>query len=745
MKFFGTSPSTLYLSYAIRFVLVALLLTGILALTDQEPEPVWYTFNPAAEYHDTRLDMHNWLDAPAGKHGYVKLDGGDFSFENGKKVKFWGVNIASGWSFPNKPEADQWTHYLAHYGLNSVRFHKFTAPGMEKGVSTRLAADKFDRLDYFSAKLREQGIYYGWSHIYGHKPLPGDSSRLLAYEEVKEAGGGHLKGSTIGLVNFAPDLQDLSIELTINMLEHVNPYTGIRYADDPALNFVELQNEDNLFFATAHNWIMKAPTYKKLISLQFSEWLLDKYKTEEALVQAWGNSALNAWPNFQQQESLEERNIYPLAHHGYLSREYFEQNPQLQARLLDTAFFLYETQNKFYNRYIAAIRKTGYRGPIVASGWQAGDFVAHYLNLHSDYKAGIIDRHNYFGGGKGHRLDTGRFSNISMVSQPGSGLLSTGMQAVADRPFALSEWMSLIPTEWIAESSPIVAIYGMGLQGWDASYAYASNQPAITKTIEAPRHGLYNFDSPLYMPLSPTLARMIYRGDINEGSVVASRKVHLPDLAEGKLNFDEKILQNQDVKSFEGTPQEALARGKVVVEFTSSPEASQIPSLRDLYDQSGNSITSTTGELVWHKAPGEYFTVNTAGTKGMVGFAPEIPISLGDIQLQTYNPFTVVLLTSLEKDKNMAEAESWLVTTLARARNTGMEYDSDKQMLLAPGSAPVLLEAVDAELLFRGRKPKWAYVLDHTGRRTSQKIRLKKNKLSLLGSKYKTLYYEVVF
>ncbi len=724
---------------------LVLSLISLIASSEKEAEPAWFPLNVSGDFTGSRLDMSSWLDAPAGKWGFVKIDGQDFAFENGKPVKFWGVNIASGWAFPEKREAEQWTDYLAHWGLNSVRFHKFTAPGMSKNLSTQLAADKFDQLDYFSAKLREKGIYYGWSHIYGHKPLAGDSSRMLAYGEVKNVGGGHLKGSTIGLVNFAPDLQDLSIELTVNMLNHRNAYTGMRYAEDPALNFIELQNEDNLFFATAHNWIMAAPSYKKLISQQFSNWLLEKYKTEENLISAWGKRAINAWPEFQDQESLAAKNIYPLAHHGYLSRESFINNPHLQKRLLDTAVFLYETQNKFYNRYVEAIRKTGYQGPIVASGWQAGDFVAHYLNLHSDYLTGIIDRHNYFGGGQGHGLDTGAFKNTAMVSNPGSGLLSTGMQAVADRPFALSEWMSLTPTEWIAESSPIIAIYGMGLQGWDASYAYASNHPGITNTLESPKHGVYNFDSPLYMPLSPALARMIYRGDISEGAVVASRKVYLPDLAEGKLGFEEKITQDKDVKSFEGTPQEALAKGKVVVEFTSSPETSAIPALADIYNKADSTITSTTGELNWSKENKGYFTVNTTATKGLVGFAANKPFSLGNIELQTSNPFAVVLLTSLEKEKGLDNAQSWLVTTIARAKNQGMEYDKDKQKLLAKGTGPVLMEAVNTEIQFKGRKPKFAYVLDHAGKRTDQKIQLKGNTLNLNGARHKAIYYEIVF
>ena len=175
---------------------------------------------------------------------------------------------------------------------------------------------------------------------------------------------------------------------------------------------------------------------------------------------------------------------------------------------------MYEEQLKFYDKFEKAIRATGYKGTLVGSCWQAGSGLTHLLNLHADYKAGIIDRHNYFGGGGGHTLKPGKFNNSSMLGKIGSGLLSTGMQQVTDRPFAFSEWMSLIPNEWTAESAPIVAAYGMGLQGWDASYVFATDYPHFTPTIQNPSGGIYNATSPTQLSLYPALAAMIYRDDV---------------------------------------------------------------------------------------------------------------------------------------------------------------------------------------------------------------------------------------
>ena len=62
----------------------------------------------------------------------------------------------------------------------------------------------------------------------------------------------------------------------------------------------------------------------------------------------------------------------------------------------------------------------------------------------------------------------------SMLTQPGSGYLGSGLQQVVDRPFGLSEWIHVYPNVYAAEGPAIVAAYGMGLQGWDASYEFQS-------------------------------------------------------------------------------------------------------------------------------------------------------------------------------------------------------------------------------------------------------------------------------
>jgi len=726
---------------AARYGILLLYLSVFSAFSQETAN--WFPFNGEDDLSPSVIDMSHWLDKPAGKHGFVQMDKDRFVFEDGTPVSFWGTNMASELPFMSSREADTWVKFLSKYGFNAVRFHKFTWEATDGTNSTVIIPSAWEKFDYLCNALRNAGIYYGWSHIYGHRVLPGDSSRLLAYREIASTRfpWSHLNGTTSALVNFAEDLQNLNIELTVNMLNHVNPHTGLRYAMDPALNFIELQNEDNIFWSAIEESLKQAPTYRKLLCRKFSRWLRAKYGTQENLLKAWNNEGLG------EGETLDGENIYPQPNHGLFSWEYeqaVKENRPVKQHVLDKAEFLYQEQVKYYQRFVTAIRNTGYRGPIVGSCWQAGTGLTHLLNLHADYLTGYIDRHNYFGGGEGHTLKPGKFSNAAMVSAIGSGLFGTGLQQVSDRPFALSEWMSLIPNEWTAESAPIIAVYGMGLQGWDASYVFATDYPRYTSTIQTPWGGIYNATSPTQLALYPSLANMIYRRDVAEGQTVVNRNVYLPDVLKGNTSFRETVTQDWDRKKIEGSfPLQAMAAGKVTITFTDQPKPDEIMDL-SRYMRFGN-VYSTTGQLMWSEQGRGYFTVNTPGTRALVGFPPAKAIQLGDVTLQISVEFAVVFLSSLDPGKDIAHAGKLLLTVMARARNTGMEYNAAHTELLSTGTSPILIEPVKVTVTLNRKEKPVVTVLDHVGRKTTRTIPVKNNSISFNGTVYQTIYYLIEY
>jgi hypothetical protein len=722
------------------FLIVSFFCITVFAQNIENADNLWFEWQPENTLEPGIIGMENWLDPPAGKHGWLNLIGSGFEFENGTPVKFWGVNHSGKGCGPEKDEADRRAAWYAKMGVNAIRMHKFTYSSSAFGNpenSTELTNEGWERIDYYWNKLKETGIYHGWSPVFRHYLVDGDSNRVIAYNEIKE----NLEGNIIYLVNFAPDLQRIMFDLATHMLDHRNPHSGLRYADDPALIFYELQNEDNIFWLNPDR-LESVPAYKKMFCQQFSRWLLDKYGTQEKLKQAWGRNGMDMFPQYMTGENLYHENIYPMAWFPNFSPEAIENSASPQ-RMLDNADFLYETQRDYYLRFADIIRGTGYKGPLVGSCWQAGQGVIHYYNLHTDYLTGIIDRHNYFAA-RPHRIETGPFPNNTMLAWPGSGLFSSGLHAVKGRPFALSEWISKMPNEWIAEGPAIIGIYGLGLQGWDASYHFNAGDAGFTNTMGTP--GVYNTNNITQIGQFPALARMIYRNDVEEGKLLPNRKVHIPSLETGKIGFTESLRQQGDIKQLGGdVPIEALALGRLELEFTNEFEPTILPDWTKWTKD--RVVKSNTGQLEWDfsKEGQGFFTVNTKGTKAVAGFTGGKEFKLGVISVQTNNPFAIIYVTSLEKDKTIEESASLLITTIARARNSGMKYKygEDETILETIGGAPLLVEPVNATIIFHNNKIKKVIALDHDGRITNHVIPSEKGKLVLDGEKNRTIWYLV--
>ena len=60
---------------------------------------------------------------------------------------------------------------------------------------------------------------------------------------------------------------------------------------DPALAYIELQNEDDIFFYTTENVLAQCPTYRKDLMRRFADWLQAQYGTQAQLAKVGISSA----------------------------------------------------------------------------------------------------------------------------------------------------------------------------------------------------------------------------------------------------------------------------------------------------------------------------------------------------------------------------------------------------------------------------------------------------------------------
>ncbi|NQT88263.1 hypothetical protein HQ560_15955 [bacterium] len=705
----------------------------------------WYTFKPTTDHtKPSEIGMQAWLETPAGKHGRI-LRKADKLIYNGKPIKLWGLNVCYGSCAPEKELADRRATFYAKFGINAVRLHKYAdGPGWA-GVQS---ADSFvefdkaglDRMDYFVAQLKKHGIYTKLSSTFGVKIGPKDR-KFVPY--MDEFGRGKNRIATgHGSVFLSTELQDMQIKQIVNILKHKNPYTGLTYAEDPAISVVELFNEDSALFYGTLGRLQKIPTLRKRASEQFSDWLEKRYGSEVALLKAWGK---NAFGSFRAEgfgeENWEERTVVPAGNPWFFDPVQLagSQAPKRQ-RLLDTMLFLYEIQNAFYDRYVAAIRAAGYKGEILASNWQAGRAFSHYYNLHSDYRVGLIDRHNYFGGGGGAKIN-----NVTMLRVPGSGLLSTGMQQVGDRPFMLSEWIHVTPSEWGVEGPAILGAYGMGLQGWDVSYMFQNRDTGgFADRVDVDQ---WSVTKPCIVGVFPAVARHVLRGDVAESDVRAVRNVHVPSMAQGKLSFEDRATQQHDVKTFDSdkVPARTLAVARCVVDFTDTYR--DTPAFDLAQYVKGGVTTSTTGQLRWTEGKSRLdgaFTMDTPATKAVVGFAEGQTHTLGDVTITPQSRFAAIYVTARDPNEDIASAKNLLIVAIARARNTGAKIVLDSR-ILAKGTAPVVMEPVRAAIRIPRAAQATVHILDHDGHKTGKTLPIANGILSLDTAKDKTPYYVITY
>lgn len=166
-----------------------------------------------------------------------------------------------------------------------------------------------------------------------------------------------------------------------------------------------------------------------------------------------------------------------------------------------------------------------------------------------------------------------------------------------------------------------------------------------------------------------------------------------------------------------------------------------IPDLSANWDSINKILTSVTNELTWNYGTNDYFTINTEGTKGVIGFIPNEKITLNNWVISSDNRFAIILITSLEQEKTINEADSLLITMISRGKNTGMKYNDTGDKLLSKGTSPLLLEPVDLNLEFADDQNFKVEVLDQDGLPTGMEIPSTKNSVHLNTGEHQTIWY----
>lgn len=657
-------------------------------------------------------DMSRLVPAPAGELGVLQAAGDQLRFEKAAgPFKIWGcgANLETGRYTPEQME--QRAKYLRKAGINCVRQHPLFDDIATDG---KIDPKKFDEYDRWFAVLKKHGIYSGWSVFY-HFPIAKDDGYApeLFAELVPLNKAGTLRDS-YGLITISAPLLEIRHRVLIDILTHKNPYTGLRYVDDPALAIVEMQNEDSVFFwnplGALHEG-KKWPHHTKLLKRAWWKWVKDRYGTDEAVRKAWGRFdetlAARMEPGLPAPDGskdapapsgeLKIHSPWEIGRGGADLKGALAGQPR---RAGDYTRFLAEMQRAFFAQWEKRVRDTGFRGVTMTTAWHAGAQAQEAANIWCDTVGSMMDRHSYAGGGKGdHVIVEGEVRNGSHLDKPGAYLFSIASKQVADKPMCVSEWTMCAPTQWKLECAPVFAFYGMGLQGWDASFHFVQSGTRLGDGW--PQERWYATDTPHYIGQFPALAFALAKGHIQESPPVLLRRIADADMFSG-------------TDAMTDMPEETFARGREAVTFARSgdiPVAAVSPD--EPATGAARVLNAVTGEMTWDADAG-VVTVQAPKTQAVIGRVMDQTIALPGVTASFKTPFVSVLFTPLD-DVPLADSRLILVTALARDRQTGASYSEDGAQLLKKGAAPLLLEPVQASLRFAGAKPARVRALDHYG------------------------------
>ncbi len=689
------------------------------------------------------IDISQLIEAPAGRHGFLKADADRLRFERAAQPsKFWGINAS-----PGDMNADQMqvaAKWYRKHGINLVRQHTLI-----DAVGLLDARGEFDprRLDHYDrwfAALKEQGIYTTWSVIYPHhgpflqKHDGYDAARFAELDQADKQHDGNRQAIVVNdFINLDRDLQDIALRYFDRLLNHKNPYTGLHYKDDPALAVLEFQNESNLFFHTLNGLRSgEYPLQASKMRREFFEFVKAKYQTQAEVARAW----MNRWDRDDKWEAGE---LGLMAAYHWGSDGPLHEFKGQERRAGDYIEFLTKLQRDYYTRREREVRDLGFHAVTVTTAWQSGGPAASMANLVADSACGMIDRHNYFGGGAGgHVITEGDVIASTHLAQPGRGLLSLGMFQVENKPFCVSEWSMLPPSPYKAEAAPLYAFYGMGLQGWDAVYHFACNSPHMGDGWPSLRK--YVTETPHYIGQFPALAFAIHNNHIREGDVVAARELSKADVFAGKDVLGQALsTEGWDVKELTGrltTSPATLAIGKVTIGFVKESHTTTAD-LAPYHDRAAKVLKSTTNELQWRYGD-RRVEVRSEKTQAIIGFVGGQPVKLPSVQAAIKTPFVSLIFTPLDNEP-LADSRRILITALARDKQTGAEFNADWSKLLQVGGPPLLMEPVEATLLLSGSIPASVKPLDGYGIPTEQSVPIGADGSFAIDGRYQAYYYEV--
>ena len=602
-------------------------------------------------------------DVPAGSLGFARVSReGHFVFEKDAKKtprRFIGGNLCFSANFLSKEEADRAVQDFVARGWNAIRLHHLDVVITKeewhdiwnRRTWSHISPQRLDQLDYLVAACKKAGIYITFD-LYAM----GSYGSCEGFDKPLHC------GTIKAIVPIHKPAEDLWFKRSMELFDHVNPYTGVAWKDEPAVVFVTLLNEDSI----ASVWSGAEDIYVK------------KY---------------NGWAKGKGYPQYEKKDI---------------------GKKKEFAEFLYEVKANANRRMTKRLKDAGVKTLVSGGNW--------WENMAQTYEREaleVVDNHQYADIYHGNSGNVVMHFNNQANLQNGSAAYSLPIMMASTRvfgkPFTVSEWNFCNPNEWRAEGGLMMGAYA-SLQDWDGIYRFAWSHDKGNMFKPSPSKGFDIVTDPLSQLTERQAVLLFGRRDASPAKGAVAYGVGAAEAFGGGLGdmwsrglfplpFTE-LAHTCRIGSFvaEGGKTPAIAVDKV---YTAANKK-EIPA----FNRAG--VSDTREESIdYNKGSLRVSTLRTAGVCSL----KKADLTAGPLSVSGVTAFCSVSASSMDGSP-LASSKRVIVFHLTDVLNSGAVFKSTRRTDMTNwGELPYLAAAGEAKIALRNANKGlkvWAVAADGT-------------------------------
>ena len=602
-------------------------------------------------------------EAPAGKDGFARVSPeGHFVFEKDAKKtprRFVGGNLCFGANFLSKEEADRAVKDFVARGWNAIRLHHLDVTITKdewndiwnRRTWPELSPEKLDKLDYLVAACKQAGLYVTFD-LYAM----GSYGSCEGFDKPLHC------GTIKAIVPIHKPAEDLWFKRSMELFDHVNPYTGVAWKDEPAVLFVTLLNEDSI----ASVWWGAADVYVA----KYNEWAKGK-----------------GYPQFEKKDIGKHKEF---------------------------AEFLYEVKSDANRRMTKRLKDAGVKTLVSGGNWWE-----NMAQVYEREALEVVDNHQYadiyYGASGKVVMHFNNQANLQNGSPAYSLPIMMASTRVFGRPFTVTEWNFCNPNRWRAEGGLTMGAYA-ALQDWDAIFRFAWSHERPPMFKQSPSKGFDIVTDPLSQLTERQAVLLFGRRDAAPAAGSAAYGVTADEAFSGGLGdmwsrglyplpFTE-LGHTMRIGSFsaDGGRKPELAVDKV---YTAANKK-EIPA----FNRAGASDTRETS-IDYNKGSLRVSTPRTAGVCSL----KKQDLSAGPLAVSGATAFCSVSASSMD-GAPLERSKRVLVLHLTDILNTGAVFTNEKRTDMTNwGELPYLAAAGEAKIALRNANKGlkvWAVAADGT-------------------------------